>query len=468
MKRSSGNTESLVYAYGCGQPTSGWRAAEVEHEKCTTLWDRLVDIELAYHAAIEAAARNDSPEIDAAVNEICAISAAIKACESVAEKKAFIASIRAARAKLRPMVWVWQRQHMDEMREIEVSRRAAVRSARMSVTVDAAPADRTFWCNSNAVLARYDTARIETLRRGRRLRHHDIDRDDGCLTIQIQRTSTGLGASADELRNGSVRSLSIGSQVSRTGQTLAEMRVDADGSMIRFPIWMHRPLPHNCRIKHAQFTWRMEGGRIRHRLCLTISMPKVERVAEGSGRCTVSISPEMRGRWLRVATVSAENQPPEWIDLEPHWSEMMDRVDHLPAVIDNEALPIRQRMRAKLMRPGLWRRLILRRREKYRLAARAIAMRYAEILIDTPALSEQAYLERGKDANAVRHRASAHVLVAELQHQARKHGASITIRLADASAKVPQRVRRRRAKVSSGSEGHDTASLAIAARSRRE
>lgn len=39
------NTRSLVYAYGCGTPTSGLREALVEAERCADMWDGLVLID---------------------------------------------------------------------------------------------------------------------------------------------------------------------------------------------------------------------------------------------------------------------------------------------------------------------------------------------------------------------------------------------------------------------------------------
>lgn len=448
MKRHRDDRESRVYAYGCGQPVSGWAEAEAEHERAGILWDRLVGIERDHEQRIESAARADVPELDAMLHRIDDTKARING--DAAQRKTLITEIRALRRQVKPLVWQWMREHKDAMREIESHRREAVIEARRSTDA--------WWCNYNSVIQRYETARRETARRGRRLRLRSIERDDGCLTVQIQRTRSGLGAAPRELSDGTVSAIQIGlvppeahdphtprGERRRLCQTIVELRVDADGHMIRLPVWLHRPLPADARIKVAQLVWRREGDRLQYQLCLTVSRPTqaLHHTRSGDG-VTVRIEPHMHGRVLRVATILAE--PPEYIDLDEAWLQQMDRVDRLPAVMADESVPYQQRIRARLQRPGLWSRLLRRRREQYRLAARDLAQRYGKILIEMPALSEQAWLDRGKEANAVRHRACAHQLVLALQEQAAKTGSTVEIAIEDASAPVPQRVRRRRDK----------------------
>jgi len=463
MKRQNAMTEALVYAYGCGAPLSGWPHAEAEAERAGILWDRLVGIERAYEAAIEVQARADEPAIDALL--VALATADVRAAGDGAQRRDAVAEIRSTRRQLRPLLWQWQREHKDVMTAIEHERRQAVIAARQ--TTD------TWWPNYNAVIARYETARRETARRGRRLRLRDIARDDGCLTVQIQRTRTGLGAAPVELQGGTVSALAIGvvpaaahdphthrGDRRRARRTVVEMRVDADGNMIRLPLWYHRPLPARARVKSAQLTWARVGDRLRYQLCLTVSMPRTERRPEGTGVGTVVVAPEMVGQRLCTATVSGQDGYRDSIALDAHWLAMMDRVDRLPAIIGDDSLPDQQRIRARLERPGLWARLLRRRRELYRLAARALAQRYAVIRIETPALCEAAWIDRGTPASALRHRACAHVLIAEIQHQARKHGAIVDLAVADASAPVPQRVRRHRNKELSASTHTQPAALA--------
>lgn len=449
MKRQREGTEALVYVYGCGAPISGWQHAEAEAERIGILWDRLVGIERAHEAEIATHARADDPEIDRLLDLIDDIKARINGDRETRTK--LIQEIRGARRDIRPLIWRWQRDHKDEMLELEHDRWHAVRGAQH--------ASDAYWCNYEHVVERYETARRETARRGRRLRLRDVARDDGCLTVRIPRTRTGLGAAPDEIQNGAVSAVAIGvvptaahdphthrGDRRRACQTVIEMRVDRDGNVIRLPLWYHRPLPPHARVKRVQLTWSRVGDRLRYQLCLTVSQQSVARTPGGTGVVVVTVDPEMVDQRLRVATIDGQDGQRESIALDPHWLAMMDRVDLLPAIIGDDALPDQLRIRARLERPGLWGRLLRRRREQYRLAARALAMRYSVIRIETPALCEAAWQQRGTQENTLRHRACAHALIAEIEHQAHQHGCVIELAVQEASAPVPQRVRRRRNK----------------------
>lgn len=457
MKRQPPSTESLVYAYGCGEPTAGLQHAEVEQERCGALWDRLVGIERDCDQEIIAAAAADVPAIAAAHCEQQAALRDMRAAgDDAAARKAARGRLIAAERALWPLLADWRRANKPTLQELEQRRRSRVAAARR-----ASPA---WWPNYNAVIQRYDTARIETRRRGRRLRERDLSRDDGCLTLQIQRTRSGLGAAPHELQDGTVRALQIGAvpagaydpavfrgERDRLCQVTLEMRVDTAGHMLRLPVWMHRPLPADARIKAAQLVWHREaGGPRRWGLRLTISRPRQEVEHDAPGvAAVVRIGAAMAGSHLRVAaceTTGGAAPPIAPCGLDAHWLAMMDRVAVLQGIERDDDAPRVDRIRARMERPGLLARLLRRRREIYRLWARAVAQAHGSIRVETPALSELAYTGRGSDANALRHRACAHQLVAELQHQARKAGARVEIVVAapDASAPVPRRVRRRR------------------------
>ena len=467
MRRQK-DTESLVYAYGCGEPTVGWQEAQAENERCRMLWDRLVAVERSYEQEIETAARADVPALDVLLQAIAHLSGEIARSEGE-RKKALVVERRSARRETWPLLAAWRKAHPEQMREFEVRRRARV--------VDERHATLAYWCNYNAVIQRYDTARRAVREKGRRLRLTDIERDDGCLTVQIQRTRSGLGAAPRELQDGSVSALAIGvvpeaahdehtfrGERRRLCRTEVEMRVDAAGNTIRLPLWYHRQLPEDCRVKQVQLVWSRRGERYEYRLCLTISRPRRERAPHSSHHIAmlrIAIATE-RGA-LRVAEIiGTDLAMPERIELDRHWCSMMGRCEWLQGRITDDALPDRERIRARIELPGLRARLLGRRTEQYRLAALNLAMRYRRVVIESPALSEAAWADRGTDANALRHRACAHRLVAEIQHQGRKHGCEVEVVLAErvASAPVPPKVRRRR--VNGLGERSDGQSVALA------
>lgn len=476
MKRQSSETESMVYAYGCGTPISGVAQAEQEIRRSNELWNTLVAIERAYDAEVLDAACQGDRDVATARVEMDAARAELHAAYGAQDRDA----IAAARSRLRqserdlwPPLAKWRKEHQSIVREIELRRRARVVDARRKATA--------WWPNYNDVIQRYDTARIEVRKRGRSLRMHDDSVDEGCLTVQIQRTRSGLGAAPSELQDGTCSMLAVGrvpegaydattfrGDRRRMCQVMMEMRVDSDGNTLRLPVWMHRPLPADCRIKQARIVWRREGNHRRYGLRLTISRPRREAPPHSSAlSAIVRIDIQMRGRHLQVARVETHGADGAVsigdVVLDAHWVAMMDRAAWLQSRLDNESVGAKERVRAAMERPGLIGRLIRRRTEQYRLFARALAAAHRAIRIETPALSEVAFVDRGSEANAMRHRACAHRLIAEIQHQARKHGAQVDVAVTHASAPVPRRVRKREINGLRAEESAKKGALEIAA-----
>src|SRR5690606_34572102 len=175
----------------------------------------------------------------------------------------------------------WRKSARDVVREFERERIARVTDARKAVTTNASDDDRIYWGNSNRLLQSYDTGRRIARQRGRMLRPYDPERDDGVLTVQIQRTRSGLGAAPVELMDGTFSHLQI-TQPDARGQSQVSMRVDAAGHHIVLPVWLHRPMPPQSRVKAAQLVWRRRADRFRWQLCLTVDMQQEFRVRTAS------------------------------------------------------------------------------------------------------------------------------------------------------------------------------------------
>src|SRR5262249_48816454 len=131
-------------------------------------------------------------------------------------------------------------------------------------------ADPLYWGNSNRVLQSYETGRRVARLKGRLIRPHDEERDDGVLAIQIQQTRTGIGAAPCALADGTFAHLQISTPDVHYRKARLSFRVDAAGHHVVTDVWMHRSLPPRCRVKAAQLTWRRRGPRLRWQLCLTI------------------------------------------------------------------------------------------------------------------------------------------------------------------------------------------------------
>lgn len=200
MKRQSDGVETLVYAYGCGEPTAGVDAVMAEDARMRALWDRLVGIDREYERRVLASACADDEKLAAIVAELEQRRAMTTAPDDDwrAERKLQ----RDLEAQTWPLLAAWRKTNVDTLREHEQWRREQVTLARQE--------SGCYWGNYNAVIQRYDTARVEVRTRGRRLQFSDRTRDDGCLTVQIQRTASGLGAAPNELQDGTYAQLQIG------------------------------------------------------------------------------------------------------------------------------------------------------------------------------------------------------------------------------------------------------------------
>jgi len=500
MKRARDDTESMVYAYGVilapltGSSPGALRpcplhAAAVRREVdlMHDFWDRLVDAWRAHEAGEESAARADNPDIARLAAARQALSAHIDAL--LGERRALRQKARAKiatpaiDAALEPLFAArrdagkaigaamkkWRLSHKDKVKALRADYYAAMKTARRQSGL--------YWSNYNRVMDDFSATLSRCLKQGRRPRHVDRSREDGCLTVQIQRTKTGLGAAPGELLSGAFSGLAIRPQADQNAQgesMLAVMRVNADGDKITLPIILHRPIPEDCRVKSAQLVWRREGGRRRAKLCLTLTRPAVPRAKNEGLSAGVDIGWRLEpGGALRIATIE-DGDGARCLRLDARWMAGMDKVaafarhadeadaalkaaldgvsldDALAAALastkiatawlmahvqdhpDRGALPaplvawFHRRKHLEQYREGLRRRLINRRRELYRLFARDLAARCAVIGIEDIDLAAMARSKSlAQPIRALRVRAAPHILLDEIRWQARKSGARI-------------------------------------------
>ena len=214
-----------------------------------------------------ARAAADVPAIAAANEHIDALTVMLAADPDAAEARA---ERKALYGERKILLKEWRRGQREWLRTLERERIAAVVAARQATDA--------WWTNYNRVLRSYDTARQLTRQFGRRLRPHDPYRDDGVLAFQFQRTRSGLGAAPAELFDGTVTALQLSDAPLRGRRaSLLEMRVDAAGNTVRLPVWLHRPMPPDARVKAAELVWRRKANRMIWRLCLTLSVPRRRR-----------------------------------------------------------------------------------------------------------------------------------------------------------------------------------------------
>lgn len=447
MKRSGNETESLVYSYRCGDPHAGMEAALAEQQRARALWDRLVDIDDQARRAETDQARADDPDLALLIDRIIAIKAELtplyearskvrqrerrKAATQYDER---IAELDKQRREVRTQIWAllaaWRKSHGEAVKAIEAERRARIVEARQNSGM--------YWGNYNRVIDDYDRSRSRGRKTGRMPRRSDPDRDDGCLTVQIQRTSSGLGGAPGELFEGRVGALTIApvdprahdpmtprGERGRLCRTTVTMRVDVEGATITLPLVLHRPLPSDCRIKRAQLTFRRVGPRLEWHLALTLTKPAVNKAHAAPGTyCGLDLGwRKLITDAVRVAYLVGSDGATRSIEQSAEWHAGMDHVEDLRSRIDDMDLDGVRSREAREM-TGLRGRLLRQRREFYRLLSREIAMRYEWVAIDDNDLGELARSDKSV-AGGLRVRASLSEFVRELDHQCSKHGAKL-------------------------------------------
>jgi hypothetical protein len=467
-----------VYAYGCAEPSSGLDAAMAEHERCTILWDQLVKIDHTIDKELRRIACDDDPQLARIGREIEALTARLA---DNPKDKGIREQRRGLYAEQREHMAAWRQEHKPLLQEYETRRLTAVKAALQQTDA--------WWPNYNRVRTSYDTGRAVARQKGRLLRFHDAERDDGVLAIQIQRSpstvstripdeesprgyrvvSDYLGASPGEVHNGSIAMFRLGrvdaaaydpsaahlGERSRLWKTTCEMQIDKAGNMLTLPVWFQRPLPADARIKSAQIVWRRRGARLRWKLCITLTMavPPVrmglvefdwqeqpqlavmrigDRVWHLSERWHARMDHvERMQRWLDEALASAQER---WsthpvagpLLLASSWQ---DRISGLavarPQLPEEIILWWVNARRLWLGIPGARAHALGDRTNTYRHWGREVASLYQAIQLPDLNLAQIARTERGTPGNSVRHRAALHFLRGDLIHQCSKAGVPV-------------------------------------------
>lgn len=531
-KRQRDGTEALVYAYGLLDDQAELYVdpnvtAEVQRQR--ELWDLLVRLEHEHEERIYQYLDEHCEEYRQSFEALCVKARELwrllerkRRARATARQKIDTPELDAAIAAARK-AWTHAQKEMracrSHARRAHKEALAALRKEHYE-RIPKCKESPLYWGNYNRIRQSFDATLKRVRRQGRTVRFSDPHRDDVCLTVQIQRVGDDLGASFADLLAGRFSALKIEpvdpaawtttrANRRRLGRTIVTMRVDRAGNTVRVMVALDRPVPPEARIKSAQLVWRRVGERQVGKLCLTISMPAIERTNDSTAACGIDLGwRRTDDGGLRVATIVDSAGRVDRLALPPDWMSGMDQVARLSQYLDEstldaatlllgrEDLPPDVASALKGWRPGLgaghvnvkalrdavrahgfyglpvdlccgvrdWRKrkyrccwyhqhihlatwrdnlrrkLLLRRREIYRLAAASLAEQYRMIAIEDLDLAKMALTKRREDgcdprlhaaARAQRQRACLHELRSELKHQARKRGAKLE--LVDAS-----------------------------------
>lgn len=219
----------------------------------------------------------------------------------------------------------------------------AMRWAKSAAQTRARNASGLYWGNYNRVRDDFQATLKRVSKQGRRPRFIDRERDDGCLTVQIQSTASGLGASWAELTGGKF----AGCVINLTARTV-DLRVDKSGNRMVLPVVIHRDPPVEARIKSVQIVWRREGARRRYYLCCTL----VQQVAEAENPSMHAVGIDVGWRvskqGLLVATAISSDGACERLHLPESLLEMKQQQERLLAHVDENAVQLASKWHNRL------------------------------------------------------------------------------------------------------------------------
>jgi len=355
-------TSAIVYAYGGAAPVDGLDHALQERQRQIAMWDALVASDRAAERAQWDAARTD-PQIDGLITLIDSFSEKItdavtarRAARAKARAKvdtpelderiaALAAERKTAQKTLWPLLAGWRKANKETVKAIEDNRRGEVKVIRQTSGL--------YWGNYNRVVDSFERARKLAKKTGGRPKFHRSDRTDGVLTVQIQSTKSGLGASMTELLSGAFNPLKIApvdpaafcdatprGERKRMAHTMVEVRIDAAGHRLVMPIALHRLPSPEVRVKQAQVTWHREGERTRWQLALTCVGPSPEVAHPSPAACGIDIGWRLQpDRSLLVATTWDGSHLDRYV-LPASWMAGMDQVERLASHVDDGVLEL--------------------------------------------------------------------------------------------------------------------------------
>lgn len=387
------DTDVTVRQYGLLAPQNWGPDVDDEIFRMNKLWNTLVEIEhrnrekyLAIVGESEALAEVKG-QIDTLQAERVALIEEVNKRRALVRSKAKAdtgvqqARIKEINAELKPL-YTQSKSLMAAAREekkvalkaLETGRRAEVKAARQ--------ASGCYWCNYNAVIDSYSTARVKAMKEGGTLRFRRFD-GTGRLVNQLQG-----GATAEELLTGQDTQVQIellgplGGRRGRQGGQKALLTVKAFSARdeqgkrynreVVFPMVMHRPFPPGAIIKSVTVSIRqehptvirgtdkaapgrrLETGRKRFEVSFVCRQPKSAPGTAGGGAVGINLGWKSVAGGLRVATAVSTSGDIEHLVLPENTLTAYRHIEEIRSRTDLDANEMHATVKAALAEMPLW------------------------------------------------------------------------------------------------------------------
>jgi hypothetical protein len=315
-----------------------WNAVFEQNSEFSMLKTELDQLQADIEEAWEERRKNRAKVRAKATDEDQASADAIKSM--TARRAELWAQLKALRNKLKP-------GFKDALDAVELDRRAKVKKARQESGL--------YWCNYNAVIDSYNTARSRALKTGARLQFHAFD-GTGRFVNQIQG-----GMSVDDLLNAkhsqvSIKSLPVDAftapfrgerrRKQRTFLTVtAYTGKDEAGKHFRrnltFPMIMHRPIPDDARIKEVEVVAKRIAGKIEWSVTFTCTTDAEAPHHESQSACGLNFGWRQTANGVRVCTLADSVGHKEHFHLPDTVIRRLQYCEQLQSELDEAANELR-------------------------------------------------------------------------------------------------------------------------------
>jgi hypothetical protein len=384
----------VCHRYRLMDPLDWHAECDAELDGMTRLWNVLVDIEAEHReeyrrivssseavASLQESLEAVQRQIDEIIRERKELNKSRRSkrgSENDTDKDR-LAALRAERKALTEQLVEKKRAARNEMRE-EIAR---INQIRVDKVKQARQQSGLYWCNYNAVIESYETARSRAIKDGTMLRKQNAPSDR--LVNQIIN-----GASVDDIMTGDKQVGILPATDIGRGKIRPEHRTlsftvysrDRVRRTVRWPMIMSRPLPDGARVQSVIVTreahpFDRRRGRWKWYVNFVCRVDGIEEVNARINACGIDVGWRVEGDELRVATLVDSRDAHEFILMPAHIMRRNDLINEMKSVARSALNEIIEHVGARIaLLPddvaSEWRAAIEEKRIRNGLVQRAI------------------------------------------------------------------------------------------------
>ena len=282
----------MVYEYGCLTPIDGEEEMFAETKRRNDFWNKLVEIEKNYRERVKEILTVPDNPVLALRDERTRLRAEIKSRRKTERSgQVNISDLKDRIKEINKTLSLFSEEDRRKAKEtrkkvIEANRHQLkeIDSERKSAVKQAQHGSGLYWCNSNDVIASYDTARKRAMKEGTELKFHRWT-GEGKAFVRYQYGLPVQDVFGNDTRlqidpvNSDAWDHPVRSVRRKAARTKVRLRVTSEN---RNPVWvelpmvMHRPLPAESEIRSAAVIREQVGRKYRYKLVVTVTVNRTK------------------------------------------------------------------------------------------------------------------------------------------------------------------------------------------------